>query len=195
MVPKRKNAVHSNFVFLSYEPNPTRTDQVLQDSQRRAHAARKSHAASRQRQRDEVMSGSNTASYSSVLLEQSVQGAESPPKVKQNLPDQITRHNERIEAGTGQYAPLLLYDLPHSLHRLAQNPIDPFNSFAAKGLPDYVYKVLYFGKSSWITPLSAQGENTCSSKILTCWMIPMLTSKLMTSGRNQMGKPQTFLVS
>ncbi|RVX69994.1 hypothetical protein B0A52_06165 [Exophiala mesophila] len=150
MVPKRKNAVHSNFVFLSYEPNPTRTDQVLQDSQRRAHAARKSHAASRQRQRDEVMSGSNTASYSSVLLEQSVQGAESPPKVKQNLPDQITRHNERIEAGTGQYAPLLLYDLPHSLHRLAQNPIDPFNSFAAKGLPDYVYKVLYFAaETKW----------------------------------------------
>lgn len=203
MAPKQKNAAHSNFVFLSYAPNPTRTDQVLQDSQRRAHAARKAHAASRQRQRDEMMSVANPSTSSHVSSEHSLQSGQCPPKVAENLLDQreACRPEEAdpdqlIVASAGVHDRRLFYDLPPPMHRLGQSLIDPFDSFATKGLPDYVYKVLYFGKSLQISPWPVQREHvSMSSEILTSCETPKLTHKLMPSGRNQMGQPQTLLVS
>lgn len=112
------------------------------------------------------MSVANTSTSSHASSEHSLQPSQCPPKAAQDLSNQTIGHNDQMEAcrpdetdadqlavaSAHQHDRRLFYDLPPPMHRLGQSPMDPFDSFAAKGLPDYVYKVLYFGKSLEINP-------------------------------------------
>lgn len=153
---RKKKGPQPDFVFLSYAPNRTETDQVAQESQRRAHAARKSHAAARQRRYDDIRSSiaSSVVKQPSNSLGESTSASESPEEYsgedeavssslmyKDENASHVTKDdNNRVHQ--------MFYHTSRPMKFLGQGHIDPFDTFASKGLPAYVYEVLHIGKWS-----------------------------------------------
>jgi len=157
MAPKSKGE-QPDFVFLSYAPKPNRKSQAIQDTQRRAHAARKSHALARQKRGVFDRSGNDEASSSTSPESPK----NSPPKESaphevvfvqppEDTDEVLNVHGDDDSQSVAQSDQLQLWSLAHSYGTpattlLGQGTVDPFDVFAAKGLPPYVYKVLDIGK-------------------------------------------------
>ena len=149
MAPKPRGK-QPDFVFLSYAPDQNRTSQALQETQRRAHAARRSHALARQR-RGIVETSSSEGGSSSNSPEST---KNSPPKEPSANSIVVPQYVEDIEVVENTYVGS---DLPASIPTessqavsprmlLGQGTIDPFDAVAAKDLPPYVWKVLDLGE-------------------------------------------------
>jgi hypothetical protein len=155
MAPKSRGE-QPDFVFLSYAPNPNRKSQAIQDTQRRAHAARKSHALARQKRGVSDPSSSEEASSSTspespknsppkestpndVLFVQPIEDPDEMQTIYSDDDSQSVALSDQMQIWSpAQNTP------PATL--LGQGTVDPFDAFAVKGLPPYVYKVLDIGK-------------------------------------------------
>lgn len=154
MAPKSRGE-QPDFVFLSYAPHPSRKSQAIQDTQRRAHAARKSHALARQRRGVPDPSSSEDASPSTspesaknsppkestpndVLVVQHIEDPDEVQTIYSDDDSQPVAQNDQIQIWSpAQKTP--------ATSLLGQGTIDPFDTFAVKNLPPYVYKVLDIG--------------------------------------------------
>ena len=152
----RKQGEQPDFIFLSYAPNTNRKSQGIQDSQGRAHAARKSHALAKQRRgvfgrssSEDTGSPASPESPKNSSPKQSTpndvvlfQPCEDPNEVKtidgHDGSESMAQHG-RIQIWSGARS------IPATPY-LGQGATDPFDAFAVKNLPSYVYKVLDIGK-------------------------------------------------
>lgn len=158
MAPKSR-AAQPDFVFLSYAPHQNRKSQAIQDTQRRAHAARKSHALARQRRAVPEPSssddGSSSASPESPKNQQQDKAdpdekfvdasADIVEEVRTILLDEDDDVSQSV-VGNDQ---LQIWSPGHGTPNftfLGQGNVDPFDVFAEKGLAPYVFKVLDIGE-------------------------------------------------
>lgn len=155
MAPKSKGE-QPDFVFLSYAPKLNRKSQAIQDTQRRAHAARKSHALARQRRgvfdrngNDEPSSSASPESPknsppkestpSEVVSVQPTEGPDEVPNIYGDDDSHSVAQSDQMQLWYPAYS-------TPATTLLGQGTVDPFDVFAVKNLPPYVYKVLDIGK-------------------------------------------------
>jgi len=143
----------AEFFFVPYVPHRSRGGLALQETQRRAHAARRSHA-SRQRRHSPSTSGSPTISHLGTEKFQKRGIVLSETSKVQHQKHGRSRWRHRI----------LSIQTPSPETILDQRRLDPFDSFAVKGLPLYVHKLLEVGESLMFNEI---GPNTLEQLLLS----------------------------
>lgn len=158
MAPKSQ-AVQPDFVFLSYTPHQNRKSQAIQDTQRRVHAARKSHALARQRRLDPSSSDEASSSTSPESPKNNPSETTGSHDASSDQPTDLSKEVQtiRLDDDHGDSQTVARTDqmqvwLPPkhgtpATTLLGQGNVDPFDVFAEKGLPSYVFQVLDIGKS------------------------------------------------
>src|SRR5262249_32082345 len=113
------------FFFLTYEPQGSRKDRALQERQRRAHAARRSHAFARRSRRPAITSKcppDDPPSSASHLISNS-----SPSSAIVPSPKPKAQHHKYSKPRWHHGAPEI--QTPNTELILGPNRLDPFNSF------------------------------------------------------------------
>lgn len=136
---RMNKSADNEFLFLSYSPNTrSRKDQELQEAERRAHAARRSHPSVRQRKSAD--SSPATAAANSPSPQDQLSDATDATHTNRNATQEIQRYSNRYNSTLA--GPKVLRTL------LGEGRYDPFSVFAVQDIPAYVHKMLDAGESA-----------------------------------------------